>query len=138
MTHWRSTGADRWEVWVCDVPTDTTAEIYEPVTSRVALEPGTLVGRLAGVTTYFATISHGVYRPTFVIGGRVQLRTVDGPQECVDAALARSGPAASGVLAVASALQPFLRSRLEVRARSAIHASARKARRRPVFPRSIR
>lgn len=104
MAHWRSTGVDRWEVWVCDVPSGTTAEIYEPATSRVALEPGTLVGRLAGVTTYFATISHGVYRPTFAVGGRVQLGTDDGPQECVDAALARSGPAARGVLVVASAL----------------------------------
>jgi hypothetical protein len=101
---WRSHGDDRFEVWICHVPADTSAPIYgglplrRPLTSaRVAQ----LVG--ATVTPYFESVSHGVYRPTFVAGGEVTMATNDSPKACIDRAIAGSDPHTRAVLAVADA-----------------------------------
>jgi hypothetical protein len=57
------------------------------------------------VTKYFATISHGRYRPVFTAGATVEIDEADGPQACVDAALAVVSPTARGVLVVGDAEQ---------------------------------
>jgi hypothetical protein len=101
---WRSHGEDRFEVWICHVPSNTTAPIYGGLPLRrplTAARVAQLVG--ATVTPYFESVSHGAYRPTFVVGGDVTMGTTDGPQACVDRAIARSSPHTRAVLAVADA-----------------------------------
>lgn len=56
-----SSGADNWEVWVCDVPDGTVA-----VTAAAA---AALFD--SSVRPYFEAISGGAYSPRFVAAGRV-------------------------------------------------------------------
>lgn len=114
-----STGTvDRWQVWVCDVPVGSTHPLYAdgPLGGgRVELGPGELAVVLAEhVTPWFERVSYGRHRLAFEAGGRVRLGPGDGPDGCVERALAGStqgvaAPAAApggpvtGVLAVATA-----------------------------------
>jgi hypothetical protein len=101
---WRSHGDDRFEVWICRVPAESTAPIYGGLPLRRALRPDT-VARLVGatVTPYFEAISHGQYRPSFVPGGVVTMAVGDQPQACVDRAIAGAAADTRAVLAVADA-----------------------------------
>ena len=95
---------DTIEVWVCEVPPDSTAAIYGGLPLRQPLTPGDVVARMGErVTTYFRTISHAAYVPTFVAGGTVTLGAADTDADCVDRALDASSAAADTVLAVADA-----------------------------------
>jgi hypothetical protein len=101
---WRAHGEDRFEVWICHVPADTTATIYGGLPLRRALTPAgvaSLVG--ATVTPYFDAISHGQYHPVFVPGGEVTMVAGDEPRTCVDRAIAGAGADTHAVLAVADA-----------------------------------
>ena len=101
---WRALGDDSFEVWICHVPGDTTAAIYGGLPLRLPLTPqsvATLVG--ARVPGYFDTLSHGLYHPTFAAGGEVTLGKDDGPQVCVDRAIAGAAPGTRAVLVVADA-----------------------------------
>jgi hypothetical protein len=92
------------EVWVCAVPLDTRAPVYQPSTLRLDLDPATVAGLLdEHVGSYFATLSHGRYVPRFVAGGILSLRADEGGEECLARAQDRSRPTAVEVLAVADA-----------------------------------
>lgn len=101
---WRARGDDAFEVWICHVPADSTAAIYGGLPLRLPLTPNgvaTIVNDR--VPKYFGQLSHGQYHPTFTAGGEVTLGTADGPQSCVDAAVAGAGPDTRAVLVVADA-----------------------------------
>lgn len=102
---WRGQGAETVEVWVCRVPADSTAPAYGGLEWRAELDPVRLTDELAPAGDYFATLSNGVYRPFFAAGGVVDLAATDGPEQCVEAALAASTTAADVVLAIADAEQ---------------------------------
>jgi hypothetical protein len=95
---------DTIEVWVCQVPLDSSAPIYGGLPLRQPLTPDDLVARIGErVSGYFATVSHGAYVPTFVAGGTVAMSASDTDADCVDGALDRSSADADTVLAVADA-----------------------------------
>ena len=101
---WRSTGDDRFEVWICHVPPDATAAIYGGLPLRLALTPEQVTSVVAEhVTPYFETLSHGRYRPVFVAGGEVTIAVDDEPQACVDEAIAGAAADTEAVLVVADA-----------------------------------
>ncbi|MEX0846519.1 MAG: hypothetical protein WD023_01975, partial [Ilumatobacteraceae bacterium] len=104
MTDRPAPAADRVEVWICDVPADTTATLYGDLPLRLPLDPATVAAVLdRRIGDYFEVVSHGAYRPTVVAGGIVTMRPVDSDVDCVDDALDRSGDDATVVLAVATA-----------------------------------
>ncbi len=101
---WRSHGEDRFEVWICHVPTDTTAAVYGGLPLRRALTPAGVAKLVsATVTPYFDSISHGRYHPVFVAGGEVTMAAGDLPRACVDRAIAGAAADTHAVLAVADA-----------------------------------
>lgn len=101
---WRANQDDVVEVWVCRVPTGTTSSVYGELPLRLPLDADTLASLFQQqVSRYFHTVSFRVYTPSFVPGGDVQLGPADGPDECAEQALDRSGPEATVVLAVADA-----------------------------------
>ncbi|MDP2290120.1 MAG: hypothetical protein Q8M22_02965 [Actinomycetota bacterium] len=101
---WRSTGDDRFEVWICHVTQDATAAIYGALPLRLALTPEQVTSVVAEhVTPYFETLSHGRYRPVFVAGGEATLAVDDEPQACIDEAIAGAAGDTRAVLVVADA-----------------------------------
>jgi hypothetical protein len=101
---WRSQGEDRFEVWICHVPADTTAAIYGGLPLRRTLTPAGVVQLVnAAVGPYFEAISHGRYHPVFVAGGEVTMAAGDLPRACVDRAIAGAAADTRAVLAVADA-----------------------------------
>jgi hypothetical protein len=101
---WRSLGDDRIEVWVCHVPDGATDPIYGGLPLRLPLTPADVVATISEpVTTYFETVSHGMYRPEFVAGGEFTMADDDAPRACVDAALDAAADDTRAVLAVADA-----------------------------------
>lgn len=95
---------DRVEVWICDVPPDTTAPLYGGLPLRLPLSPEQVIDAMApGVRDYLLTVSGGRHELRFVAGGTVTMATDDDEDDCVDAALARSSPTSDVVLAVATA-----------------------------------
>lgn len=95
---------DRFEVWVCRVPTDTVVDIYEPASARLDLQPAALTTAVAApLQRYFQTISLGVYHPIFVAGGDVELGVDDDAQDCAASAAARSDASTTAILAIADA-----------------------------------
>ena len=92
------------EVWVCDVPTDTTDPRYGELPIRVALTPEWIAAQISvPVGDYFSSISHASYRPSFVAGATIAMAATDTAETCVERALDASSPAATTVLAVATA-----------------------------------
>ena len=103
---WRATGSDPWDVFVCAVPVGTTASAFGGLPLRLDLTPADVADVLnQQVTDYFATISHGAYRPTFAAAGTVTIDNDETPQACVDAALTNASQTARGVLVVGDAEQ---------------------------------
>jgi M6 family metalloprotease-like protein len=99
-----ATGIDTFEVWICDVPTDTTDPTYGDPTLRLPLTPDDVVRRAGSrLQAFFSAISFGVYQPRFVAGGTITMAATDTSQTCVDDALTRSSPGDDAVLAVANA-----------------------------------
>lgn len=109
-------GDDRWEVWVCRIPLDTQDPTYgDPTGWRLDASPADLAITLQdGVTPWFETLSHGLYRPVFSAGGTVDAPAVGGDDgdnggACVDEAQARirrrsdPGERPDGILVVADA-----------------------------------
>lgn len=101
---WRSLGDDRIEVWVCHVPDGATDPIYGGLPLRLPLTPADVVATISEpVTSYFESISRGMYRPEFVVGGEFTMAVDDAPQACIDAALDGAADDTRAVLAVADA-----------------------------------
>ena len=97
-------GVDPWEVFVCHVPSAAESRVYSGLPLRLPLKPDEIATVLdAKVTRYFETLSNGVYRPQFSVGGEVTIGVKDEPQACVDKALAKSSNRARGVIVVADA-----------------------------------
>lgn len=108
FVEWVSRGVprttDRFEVWVCSVPTDTVVGIYEPGSARLDRQPAALTKTVAApLERYFETVSLGRYRPTFVVGGRVELGVDDDSQDCASSAAAQSDGSTTAILAIADA-----------------------------------
>jgi hypothetical protein len=94
------------EVWICKVPADSTAKAYGSLPLRLPLAAGPLAAVFQQeVFRYFDRVSHGVYTPSFVAGGDVSMGVADGPEQCVDKAIAAAGTTANVVLAIADAEQ---------------------------------
>lgn len=97
-------GPDTFEVWICDVPVDTTDPTYGDPTLRLPLTPDDVIRRAGSrVRGYFTAISFGVYQPRFIPGGTIPMAPGDTSQTCVDNALDQSSPTATAVFAVATA-----------------------------------
>ncbi len=98
-----TTGPDRFAVWVCEVPTDTTSSAYQPAGIRLDLDPAELTDAFnITVTDYFLELSHGAYTPQFEAGGRIELTDTEGPIECIARATELTDDA-PGVIAIATA-----------------------------------
>jgi hypothetical protein len=92
------------EVWVCEVPADTTADLYGDLPLRQPLTADGIVERIAApVARHLDELSHGAATVELVAGGTVAMGRDDTDLECVEAALAASRPDALAVLAVATA-----------------------------------
>jgi hypothetical protein len=101
---WMSRGDDPWVVVVCHVPADTTSPVYAGLSLRTALSADALVTVFNDkVGSYFNTLSHAQYRPTFTAGADVSIAAAEEPQVCVDKALQTSSADVHGVLVVADA-----------------------------------
>jgi hypothetical protein len=101
---WPALGIDTIEVWVCQVPLDTSDPTYHAGPLRLPLTPEGLAQTLNRfVTPYFVRLSHSLYHPVFVAGQRYAMAPGDAPQACVDDALRHSERASNAVLAVADA-----------------------------------
>lgn len=97
-------GVDRWEVWVCRIPADTTAALFADDPWRLEASPEQLAAVVdEGVAQWWSQRSHGLYRPTVVAGGTVTVTAEEDDQACVAAAVARSSSAVDGVVVVATA-----------------------------------
>ncbi len=101
---WRADGVDDIEVWICHVPVDTTAPMYFGLPLRLPLTTAGVVEVLnARVTTYYDTISNGLYHPQFHSGGEANLGISQDPHVCVDQAIIGAEDTADAVLVVADA-----------------------------------
>ncbi len=101
---WRAEGEDAIEVWICHVPTDSTAPIYFGLPLRLPLTAAGIADILnAHVAPYFDTISHGIYQPKFLAGGEAALGIDQDPQVCVDKAIVGADDTTDAVLVVADA-----------------------------------
>ena len=101
---WVPAADDRFEVWVCRVPSNSMAEWYVGRSLRLALDPSAIASTMsARVTSYFSDISGGRYRPRFSAGGSIQLGPSDDSQSCADQALDATGDDVDAVMLVADA-----------------------------------
>lgn len=101
---WRADGVDEIEVWICHVPADSGVALYVGLPLRLPLTAAGVAEILnARVTPYFETISHGLYQPQFHAGDEATLGADQGPQVCVDAAIAGADDTADAILVVADA-----------------------------------
>ncbi|MBI4884338.1 MAG: hypothetical protein HY826_09830 [Actinobacteria bacterium] len=101
---WRAAGIDEIEVWVCQVPADSTAPMYSGLPLRLALTAVGIAEVLnRGVTAYFGAVSHGQYLPQFYAGGEATLASDSEPQACVEQAINGAEDTADVVLVVANA-----------------------------------
>lgn len=101
---WITTGDDLIEVWVCHVPDDTEAGIYAGLPLRLPLTAKEVTDIIrSSVPQYFETISHGLYRPVFRVGGEVTMEAADQPRDCIAEAVEQAGTDAQGLFLVADA-----------------------------------
>ena len=95
---------DTFEVFTCAVPLTTTDPIYGRLTLRLALTPAQLVIKLNDtVTPYFEALSHGRYHPRFTAGSTLSMKDDETHDHCVERAVDKSAPDASGVMVIATA-----------------------------------
>jgi hypothetical protein len=95
---------DRFEVWLCHVPADTSDPVYADDPGRLDASPAALVERFAaGVGAYWTTVTHGQYQPVFSAGGEVEIGATDTSEVCIDRALAAAGDGSDAVLVIADA-----------------------------------
>jgi hypothetical protein len=95
-------GEDTFEVWVCEVPPDTTDPIYGELPLRLQLDPDTIANQLnAAVPAFFETLSDSIYQPTFVPGHVLTMAVGERHDGCVERAVQASS--ADAVLVVANA-----------------------------------
>lgn len=103
----RVVGTDIVGVWLCRVPNNTTSNVYrqygvDPRLERSsALDDITTWARLRS-TAYYSVLSGGRYDITYRSRGVIDLEPSDGPNRCLDAALAAEPSGSSAVLAVDS------------------------------------
>jgi hypothetical protein len=96
--------SDTFEVFVCDVPQPTTDPIFGTMTLRLDLDPAELATIFDDrVQSYFETLSHDLYHPTFVAGRVLQLTADETHDDCVARALDSSADTTSAVLVIANA-----------------------------------
>lgn len=101
---WFTNGDDTIEVWICHVPLDSTASIYEGMQLRLPLTPQAVAAIMTRqVTPYFDTLSHGQYHPVFRAGGEITMAQDDSPEACVDDAIDAAANDTNAVFAVADA-----------------------------------
>lgn len=101
---WRAEGVDDIEVWICRVPTDSTAAVYAGLPLRLPLTAASVADILnARVTPYFESISHGLYNPRFHAGDDALLGSDQDPQVCVEQAIHGADDTSDAVLVVADA-----------------------------------
>ncbi|MET0908607.1 MAG: hypothetical protein ABWZ99_03990, partial [Ilumatobacteraceae bacterium] len=81
-------GLDRIAVWVCDVPADSTSWSYAGAANPpLAVDPGAVATwAQQTVAPYFAAVSGGRYRTSFVALGRIALAPSDDSNDCLDKA----------------------------------------------------
>jgi hypothetical protein len=95
---------DTVEVWICDVPADTSDSRYGDLALRRELDPVVVTEQIGDrIAAYFTSISHDQYTVTFVAGGTIAMSATDTAESCVESALDRSSRATTTVLAVATA-----------------------------------
>ena len=96
-------GIDPWEVAICQIPSDTSDPIYEPVDARLDATSQEIVSKLAPVVDYFSRWSHSQYQPKFTAVSGVSITADEKSDMCVDRALDKSSATTRGVLVIADA-----------------------------------
>ena len=96
-------GLDQWEVVICRIPDEVADPTYATDAERLALDVDALVGRLDGVSEYFARWSHDRYTIEWVPAADVVIDRDETSYDCADRALDASDSATNGVLVVADA-----------------------------------
>ncbi|MGH3440555.1 MAG: S-layer homology domain-containing protein [Nitriliruptorales bacterium] len=67
-------GTDQWQVWVCEVPKNTSDAYYSGFSARASVDPGRTASLLnEHVAAYYAWASDGAYKPVFNAGGRFKV-----------------------------------------------------------------
>jgi len=93
-------GLDRFAVWVCDVPVNSTSPDYAGRPDRLPIDPATVAAwATANVSPYFQRVSGGRYRTSFEGIGHIQLSATDGTSECLSKAQAASAKPYTNVFA---------------------------------------
>lgn len=100
-----SLGVDRVAVWVCEVPDDTTDEVYRSLARFGPLAAVPDPHRIADwadrhVSPWFTESSRGRYQVDFTGVGRIRLRAGEGREACRDRAIAATAAPFTNVLAV--------------------------------------
>ena len=95
---------DTIEVFICDVPPETSDPMYGDLPLRLTLEPTVVAEQMeAGSRPYFEALSHGRYHPHFVAGAVLSMSGTETHGECVERALDESSPSTTVVMVVATA-----------------------------------
>lgn len=95
---------DLFEVFVCEVPLDTTDPNFGDLELRLALSPADIADAMNdNVTPYFGDMTFGQYRPHFIAGTTLSMTTTETHTECVERAVDESGTASAAVMVVADA-----------------------------------
>jgi hypothetical protein len=95
----RAVGEDRIGIWVCDVPANSSNPSYSFNESVAVDENAVAAWAQANVSPYFAEVSRGRFSTTFTALGRIALAPTDGPNECLNRAIAATGSPYTNVLA---------------------------------------
>ena len=95
-------GTDRVAVWLCAVPSNTSADEYVDEVTVAGTSGGAANWANANVSSYYATVSQGRYTVTFEAQGTISLGATDGTFDCLDEAEARTGSPFTNVLAVSN------------------------------------
>lgn len=93
-------GHDSVGVWVCDVPVSSTHDSYRGSTRLTVDARSVADWANTNVSPYFAEVSGGRYRASFMALGRISLPAGAGPSDCRHAAAARTEAPYTNVLAV--------------------------------------
>ena len=97
----RFVGTDRVAVWLCEVPSNSTAFVDDPVASAVTADDAASWAT-ANIVPYYRDVSRGRFRVTFTAMGTITLARDDADRDCLAEARARTNEPFTNVLAVSN------------------------------------
>ena len=107
LTRSVGTGTDRFAVWVCTVPPNTTHPDYLPYVQSGDMRANTPASAAAhfeeATEAFFSAVSRFRYFPEFDPAGTIALLPAEGPDDCLDRARAATGDPFTNVAATDTA-----------------------------------